>query len=161
MAIDARPFLRQRSGPEMGRVHPLIFGDNLVGRDAAAEVFLDRADVSRRHALVRVDRDGVVVEDLGSKNGVLVDGEAIAGPTALAHGAAFQVGDAILEVSHPGAQVAAALARAGETTVTRAGRRRGQEPGDAAPSLSIRWPVLATILFAAAVVVLLWSGAEL
>jgi len=160
MAIDSRPFLRRQDGPEPGRVHPLIYGDNLIGRDAEAEVFLDRADISRRHALVRVGDDGVVVEDLGSKNGIVVDGAAISAPKALGHGASFQLGDVVFEIHHPGAQVAAALARAGETTLTRSSPRRvsTQEPEAA---LSLRWPILATALFAFAVVVLLWSGASL
>ncbi len=159
MTIDSRPFLRRRDGPEPGRTHPLIYGDNLIGRDAEAEVFVDRADISRRHALVRVGNDGVVVEDLGSKNGVVVDGTTIEGPRALGHGASFQLGDVSFEVHHPGAQVAAALARAGETTVTRVSlRRSGADDG---VSISLRWPILATLVFAVAVAVLLISGASL
>ncbi len=159
MAIDSRPFLRRQDGPEPGRVHPLIYGDNLIGRDADAEVFLDRADISRRHALIRVGDDGVVVEDLGSKNGVVVDGSAITSPKALGHGASFQLGDVVFEIHHPGAQVAAALARAGETTLTRSSPRRVAAEPEAA--ISLRWPILATAVFAVAVVMLLWSGASL
>jgi len=158
MAIDSRPFLLRQDGPERGRVHPLIYGDNLIGRDADAEVFLDRADISRRHALVRVGDDGVVVEDLGSKNGIVVDGAAISAPKKLGHGASFQLGDLIFEIHHPGAQVASALARAGETTLTRSSPRTQAPESEA---LSLRWPILATAIFAVVVVMLLWSGASL
>ena len=158
MSIDSRPFLRRRDGPDQGRVHPLIYGENVVGRDVEAEVFLDRADISRRHALLRVGDDGVVIEDLESKNGVVIDGEAITAPRALGHGESFRLGDVIFEIHHPGAQVAAALAHAGETTLTTV-RHRGAGPAQPEPVLSLRWPLLATLLFAGAVIALLWSGA--
>jgi DNA-binding winged helix-turn-helix (wHTH) protein len=63
-----------------GKDIPLRPGPNLVGRDPRASVWLDLPSVSRRHARIRVDDEGVAVEDLGSKNGtrigdVLVTGE--------------------------------------------------------------------------------------
>ncbi len=160
MTIGARPFLRQQHGPEPGRVHPLIYGDNVIGRDSAAEVYVDAVDISRRHARVRVDADAVEVEDLGSKNGVLVDGKAIIGPVRLGHGVCLHLGDVVFEIHHPGAQVAAALARAGETTVTRMNRRR---PGDSYPGapLPLRWPLLATVIFGLIVAALLLSGVSI
>ncbi len=158
MTIDARPFLRQQVGPEPGRVHPLIYGDNVIGRDSNAEVFLDAADISRRHARVRVGADGVEVEDLGSKNGVTIDGEVIQGPVVLGHGACLSLGDVVFEIHHPGAQVSAALARVGETTVTRMDRRR---PGYFGVVLSLRWPLLATLIFGLIVAALLLSGASI
>lgn len=160
MTLDARPFLRQQRGPEPGRVHPLIYGDNLIGRDNAVEVFLDVADISRRHARVRVNADAVEVTDLGSKNGVIVGGEAITGSVTLGHGACLHLGEVVFEIHHPGAQVAAALARAGETTVTRMGRRR---PGDSdlGARFPLRWPLLATVIFGLIVAALLLSGASI
>jgi len=158
MTIESRPFLRRRDGIDAGRVHPLIYGDNVIGRDPGVEVFLDHADISRRHARVRVDQDGVVVEDLQSKNGVVVDGRAIDMSIALGHGATFHLGEAVFEVHHPGSQVAAALAHAGETTLTVSRHRSGAAASG--PAVSLRWPLLATLLFAVVVVVLLWSGAS-
>jgi DNA-binding winged helix-turn-helix (wHTH) protein len=49
-------------------------GDNVVGRDVAAEVRFDDPIVSRRHARIVVAAAGVRIEDLGSKNGTFVDG---------------------------------------------------------------------------------------
>jgi putative nucleotidyltransferase with HDIG domain len=46
-----------------------------LGRSVQAEVVLDEPSLSRLHARLSVDRDGVVtVEDLGSKNGVFING---------------------------------------------------------------------------------------
>lgn len=65
------------AGPTAGaRVVPLS-RDVVVGRDAGCDVVLDDPRVSARHARLRV-RDGtVVVEDLGSAYGTMVNGRAV------------------------------------------------------------------------------------
>jgi pSer/pThr/pTyr-binding forkhead associated (FHA) protein len=45
-----------------------------VGRAENADLFLDDADASREHAELVVDLDGVVLRDLGSKNGLEIGG---------------------------------------------------------------------------------------
>jgi transcriptional regulator with PAS, ATPase and Fis domain len=45
-----------------------------VGTGPSVDVAFDDPFLSTRHATVRIARDGVVVEDLGSKNGTWVDG---------------------------------------------------------------------------------------
>lgn len=63
----------------------------VAGRDPSCDVVLQSKEVSRRHARFYV-RDGVVVvEDLGSHNGVWIDGQRIEGPAPLA--GAVEVGD--------------------------------------------------------------------
>ncbi len=52
-------------------------GQFAVGRNASCQLSLDDPLVSRRHALLNVTRDGVSVEDLKSRNGVLVNGRRI------------------------------------------------------------------------------------
>ena len=58
-------------------------GENVLGRDASAAVFIDDATVSRHHARIVVDRSGARLEDLGSKNGTWVGGWRIGGPHPL------------------------------------------------------------------------------
>jgi pSer/pThr/pTyr-binding forkhead associated (FHA) protein len=55
----------------------LIEGQFAVGRNATCQLSLDDPLVSRRHALLVVTEDGVTVEDLGSRNGVIVNGKRI------------------------------------------------------------------------------------
>lgn len=68
-------------------------GEHLVGSAPDAAVRLDQPGVSRRHALLRVLPDGgVVIADLGSKNGTFVAGRpiretAVDGFSVLAFGA--------------------------------------------------------------------------
>ncbi len=64
-------------------------GEFVVGRNASCQLSLDDPLVSRRHARFLVG-EGVAIEDLQSRNGVLVNGQRIHGKTAL------QVGDRIL-----------------------------------------------------------------
>jgi DNA-binding winged helix-turn-helix (wHTH) protein len=66
---------------------PLATGENLVGRDPAAQVRLDHATVSRRHSRIVVDARGARIDDLGSKNGTFLDGKRLAsGPAELRDG---------------------------------------------------------------------------
>ena len=50
-----------------------LAGTVVLGRDPGCDVLLDDLGTSRRHARIRPDGDGFVVEDLGSKNGTLVN----------------------------------------------------------------------------------------
>jgi predicted component of type VI protein secretion system len=65
-------------------------GQFAVGRNATCQLSLDDPLVSRRHALLVVTDEGVTIEDLQSRNGVLVNGKRIGGRVTL------QVGDRIL-----------------------------------------------------------------
>lgn len=78
-----------------GRRIALGEGESTVGRDPASEVCLDDPSVSRRHARVVIDADGVRLEDLGSKNGTTVGGQAIHGVTALCGGERLVFGSVV------------------------------------------------------------------
>ena len=60
-------------------------GDFVVGRSSSCHLALDDALVSRRHAVFHVGPERVEVEDLGSRNGVQVNGATIEGRTELKH----------------------------------------------------------------------------
>jgi DNA-binding winged helix-turn-helix (wHTH) protein len=64
----------------------------VIGRDAASDVRIDAAGVSRRHARIVVTPSGVYLEDLGSKNGTMLGGRACAGPTPLRDGDTIRLG---------------------------------------------------------------------
>jgi predicted component of type VI protein secretion system len=52
-------------------------GTFAVGRNASCQLSLDDPLVSRRHALFEIGSTGVTVEDLNSRNGVIVNGHRI------------------------------------------------------------------------------------
>lgn len=74
--------------------HDLELGEGqfAVGRNASCQLSLDDPLVSRRHALLIVSRDGVTIEDLQSRNGVLVNGKRIEGLVAVVGGDKILIG---------------------------------------------------------------------
>lgn len=69
-------------------------GENLLGRDEGAIVWIDDALVSRRHARIVIGDTEAVLEDLGSKNGTYVGGKRIEAPRTLADEDQVQIGPA-------------------------------------------------------------------
>jgi pSer/pThr/pTyr-binding forkhead associated (FHA) protein len=72
-----------------------------IGRDdavAGACITLDRY-ISRRHAQVREEGEGLVLADLASRNGTRVGGETLTAETALSPGDRFLVGRTLLRVT--------------------------------------------------------------
>jgi DNA-binding winged helix-turn-helix (wHTH) protein len=81
---------------------PLGEGEHVIGRDPASIVWLDVPGVSRRHARIVIDGDAATIEDLGSKNGTTLRGQALTRPSLLHDGDRIQVGS-ILVVFHASA----------------------------------------------------------
>jgi hypothetical protein len=63
-----------------------------IGRSADCHLTVNDPLVSRRHARILVGSDRVVIEDLDSRNGVLVNGATICGLTHLRDGDRMRVG---------------------------------------------------------------------
>jgi hypothetical protein len=70
-----------------------------VGRISPADLVLPDSRVSRSHCTIVAADDGVVVTDLGSTNGSLVDGLRVAGHAALRVGGTLQLGDHLLKLN--------------------------------------------------------------
>jgi diguanylate cyclase (GGDEF)-like protein len=70
-------------GVEIGRQYRLRRAEMIVGRDEAAHLRIPDERISRRHALLKLDQDHrrkshrVQIQDLGSTNGTLVNGEPV------------------------------------------------------------------------------------
>ena len=60
-------------------------GEFAIGRSSSCNLALADGLVSRKHAVLHVGPEAVVVEDLGSRNGVAVNGVRINAPRRLAH----------------------------------------------------------------------------
>jgi DNA-binding winged helix-turn-helix (wHTH) protein len=74
----------------------LVEGENLIGRDQEAVVWLDDVSVSRHHARIVIDGSGASLEDLGSKNGTYVRGKKIRARVPLRDGDAVRLGSVAL-----------------------------------------------------------------
>jgi DNA-binding winged helix-turn-helix (wHTH) protein len=66
-----------------GRRVALHDGEYVIGRDAACDICLDDASVSRRHARLVIEGTAVRLEDLGSKNGTTAGGTVVSSQIVL------------------------------------------------------------------------------
>ena len=71
----------------------LALGEHVIGRGADADIVVDNERVSRRHAKLTVTDAGVFVEDLGSVNGVRVDGAIVHGKLLVTPGTRLSISD--------------------------------------------------------------------
>lgn len=90
-----RPFaLRLVKGPGAPKDFALELAEVVVGRGLDAHITIDSESVSRRHARLQLVDGRYAIEDLGSKNGIFINGE----PTrsaGLVDGDSVQLGDAL------------------------------------------------------------------
>ena len=79
-----------------GKTGVLPSGGGVIGRSRDCEVVLSDQNVSRRHAEVRPSGGKWIVKDLGSTNGVKVNGRRITGPQSLKPGDTIELGTSTL-----------------------------------------------------------------
>ena len=91
---DAEPVAAHLRVEDAGGVVdlPLRLGDSTVGRDPRCRVVLADDRVSREHATIRADGTRVVVTDLGSRNGTVLDGNLVS-EAVVPDGAVLTIGD--------------------------------------------------------------------
>jgi FHA domain len=70
----------------------LPLGETMIGRSSSCGVTLDDPLISRNHARIFVQPDVATIEDLGSRNGVRVNGRSIQGAVALNDGDRLRIG---------------------------------------------------------------------
>jgi serine protease Do len=93
-------WLTIRSGGDEGKTVQAAGERFLLGRDEGCDLTLADDRVSRQHAFLRVYADGrAEIHDLGSANGVLVNGHLIATPVLLQGGEQIQLGDTVMTTS--------------------------------------------------------------
>ena len=88
-------------GPSRGKEFPLPDGETFLGRTNETEVELPSSKVSRRHAVLRVGRGSVEIEDLNSSNGTYLNGKKIT-KSAVPAGGKIVVGEYVLQVFNGG-----------------------------------------------------------
>jgi serine/threonine protein kinase/Flp pilus assembly protein TadD len=67
-------------------------GEYIIGRDATCHIVVDADQVSRHHARLTFHSFELLVEDLGSANGVFIDGVQVQIPTRVRPGQELQIG---------------------------------------------------------------------
>lgn len=82
-----------------GREIPISDGDVVLGRSHSAGIRIDEETVSRSHALLSIREGRAVVRDLGSSNGLFVNGRKVAGQAPVADGDTIGLGSATVVLS--------------------------------------------------------------
>ncbi|MEE1160146.1 MAG: FHA domain-containing protein [Atopobiaceae bacterium] len=93
-AVDVEKGAKQLRG-----LHVDILGPVVVGRSPSSDIVVDEPFVSATHARFTLQGPALVLEDLGSTNGTMVNGHLIDQPVTLRDGDEVQTGDTIMRVS--------------------------------------------------------------
>jgi pSer/pThr/pTyr-binding forkhead associated (FHA) protein len=72
-----------KKGPATGTSYDLDQVEIFVGRDLGNDIVVNDPEISRRHARLYKHGDHFLIEDLGSTNGTIVNGQKIRGPKQL------------------------------------------------------------------------------
>ncbi len=76
----------------------LLAGENMVGRGLDCRIRFNDPTISRRHLRLMVDPDGVMLEDLDSRNGTKVNGQRVRGHHPLEDDDTVQIGNRTLGI---------------------------------------------------------------
>ncbi len=109
--------LYMRSGPTPGERFPLEKEEIWLGRDPSNDIVIADPEVSRRHARFLLRGSTYAIEDMGSTNGTLVNGEMITALKPLAHGDVIELGEhtnLVFEVTQTGIDETVAVFRSTE-----------------------------------------------
>jgi len=87
-----RAYLIVLAGANVGEMYPVEGTETFLGRGEKAKIKLTDDGISRLHARIFLDGDGVRIEDVGSANGTIVNGERVERSVALKDGDKIQVG---------------------------------------------------------------------
>jgi pSer/pThr/pTyr-binding forkhead associated (FHA) protein len=91
-------FLRVLHGKPRGAYLRFGHGEYLIGRSAECHIRPNSHQVSRRHCTLHIDGQHVRVRDLGSANGVLVNGTRLEEERALIDGDRLQIGPVVFSL---------------------------------------------------------------
>jgi len=86
-----------------GREIPISDGDVVLGRSHSAGIRIDEETVSRSHALLSLREGRAIIRDLGSSNGLFLNGRKVVGQSPVADGDTIGLGSAtaILSIVPP------------------------------------------------------------
>jgi len=119
------------SGARAGERFRLSAGRTVIGRHPSCGIILDAVAVSRQHAAVGVEGDDAWIEDLGSRNGTVIDGRRISGRRTLLDADEIVIGEERLRFRSDAPLTAERVAGSGELAVG------GVDEGDGGPGSMI------------------------
>jgi len=113
----------------------------LIGRHPGCDVILQRSPrVSRKHCCIAQAGDRVLIRDLGSRNGVWVNGKRIAKETELRVGDEVRIGDLVYRVEQARPAPGKRPSKKGATTPRAAPRDQSPPPLDLSQDVPVPIP---------------------
>jgi len=97
MIVPQTEIIVTQDGVELIR-RTVVPGEYVIGSHPESDVPVEDELVSHQHALLTVNYDHALIEDLGSSNGTLVSGKSVAGITRLWPNQKIQIGLATIEL---------------------------------------------------------------
>jgi len=89
-SLEEYPMLVAQEGPLSDQRWPLA-RTVVLGRDSTCDIVIPDRQVSRYHARITPTQEGMILEDLGSKNGTHCNGTALTAPLVLQDGDMVQI----------------------------------------------------------------------
>ncbi len=65
------------NGADLGKKYNLTQNATIIGRSSKVDIVIDEESISRNHAVIETEGDGIIVRDLGSTNGTYVNDQTI------------------------------------------------------------------------------------
>ncbi len=87
--------------------HPFESGSLVLGRASSSDLVLEDRFLSRNHSRIFRDGERLMIEDLESRNGTLLNGQQVRGPHPLAPGDVVKISGSVITVLGPGGSVPA------------------------------------------------------
>jgi pSer/pThr/pTyr-binding forkhead associated (FHA) protein len=129
------PCLRVMDGADEGRRLEIQEdqAEVTLGRSPECDFALNDQNISRRHALIKRTWNGFTVQDLGSKNGVLVNGKRADGPAPIKDGDEIQVGGIKMTFIDPASRILDQFGVLSDETVGKPDAEIGEQAEDQPP----------------------------
>jgi pSer/pThr/pTyr-binding forkhead associated (FHA) protein len=108
----------------------------LVGRHSDCDVRLDSPKISRRHCCLAMAYDRVLIRDLGSRNGVRVNGRVV-GEARLYFGDELAIGPVLFRLELEPAEASSPSKPARPAALSGSGALGQRDPGSADPDLDL------------------------
>ncbi len=126
------PYLRVMNGPDEGKRFDIgvDVSEAVVGRGNDCDFQINDANISRRHAIIRRDWNEITAEDVGSKNGVVINDRKIARPTAMRDADEILLGAVRLTFIDPSAKFIGKLDDIPAFADAATGLEDGEDEGD-------------------------------
>ena len=87
-----------RKGDQVLANYGLEPGEYLIGRDPACPIAINSPEISRKHALLRITSDQLILEDIGGRFGTQVDSHQIVGAVTIQPGQIITIGRTNIEL---------------------------------------------------------------